>query len=258
MVWAAAPAGRPCGGSAPLPGAARCLQAAALEKLLLVTSTVPAEADPPPRPSLGSLGPVNLNPPSPYMAAPPSGAGAQQGGQQQLANGPAGAGAEGRDGAAGNQVFRMFVQQPQPAGSGGEEDLAAGAAAGGDGGITEEDAAEVSWVEAFPVPPWVSCSAALAGAVLLQLLKVRALAPRHRICESMLPYAGGTGQAVCGGGAQNGARPRGRGAAGSSDGCGRGCRSHCRWQPSSERCGAGSCGSRASPGARRWWGGSRG
>ncbi len=137
-------------------------QAAAVEKLLLVTSTCATSPNLPPRPALSMLGTVNENPSSPYMAAPTSTATAM-GGQaaQQLPNGqeaaaPAaegrggvGAGADAPHGSGRNSaVFRMFMHSEgaSPAGagsgataSGGGE---AGGGAGGDG-ISAEEAAEV-------------------------------------------------------------------------------------------------------------------
>lgn len=47
--------------------------AMAIERLLLVTSTLRVAKNPPPLPSLASLGPVNENPPSPYDGQPPAG-----------------------------------------------------------------------------------------------------------------------------------------------------------------------------------------
>ena len=45
----------------------------AIERLLIVTSTLKVAKNPPKRPSLASLGPVNENPPSPYDGQPPAG-----------------------------------------------------------------------------------------------------------------------------------------------------------------------------------------
>ena len=74
-------------------------QVLALEKLLLVTSTVPAAAAPPPRPPLAVLAPVNENPPS---AQPPRGAAGVACVPDSPVEGPAspGAGAVAADGGA--------------------------------------------------------------------------------------------------------------------------------------------------------------
>lgn len=45
----------------------------ALERLLSVTTTLEPAREPPPRPALSMLGPVNENPPSPYAGQPPAG-----------------------------------------------------------------------------------------------------------------------------------------------------------------------------------------
>ena len=47
-----------------------CDQGVALEKLLMVTSTVAAAASPPDRPTLASLPPINENPPAPGAVGP--------------------------------------------------------------------------------------------------------------------------------------------------------------------------------------------
>lgn len=75
------------------------VQVLALEKLLLVTSTVPATAAPPPRPPLASLAPVNENLPP---AQPPRGAAGVARVPDSPVEGPAspGAGAAAADGGA--------------------------------------------------------------------------------------------------------------------------------------------------------------
>ena len=45
----------------------------ALERLLYVTTTLEPASDPPARPALSMLGPINENPPSPYAGQPPAG-----------------------------------------------------------------------------------------------------------------------------------------------------------------------------------------
>ncbi|GAB4822185.1 hypothetical protein N2152v2_009231 [Parachlorella kessleri] len=152
--------------------------AAAVEKLLLVTSTCPPTPDPPSRPSLAALGPVNTNPPSPYLVTTtPTAAGgaAVAAGQLQLVphlpNGQATA-AAGADGGGGNArppgsdtysaVHRMFMQSstPSPAESAGAQQGAGGAAGatqpagvpGGaavEDGLTAEDAEEAKRAEQF-------------------------------------------------------------------------------------------------------------
>lgn len=125
-------------------------QAAALEKLLLVTSTVPKATNPPPRPALSALGPVNDNPPSPYLTA-------GQAGQQQLPNGqgPAEGGGGGAPGPGRDSpVFRMLMGAASAnaaaaaAACGEDGGAAAATTAGGEGeggveAMSAEDAAEV-------------------------------------------------------------------------------------------------------------------
>lgn len=93
---------------------------AALEKLLLVTSTVPVTEEQPPRPSLASLAVVNGNPASPYLPCN-TGSNAQQ--SSLLANGPQSTHlVDHADDKSTCAVFRMFMTSSAEEGARSEDD----------------------------------------------------------------------------------------------------------------------------------------